>query len=92
MHDLNQIRQLNSEAAYKQGVEKARAEGFFVVAKFTGLHFVGHEQFASAAAAVDYVDRQEQLHGVTYTVLAPLSEAEVAKSRGRDQSEDRLAV
>lgn len=85
MHDLNTIIRLNAEA-HGDAVDRRRAEGKFVVAKYTGLHLVSFEAYDTGAAALQAlndgrVGASPDVHFKLYNpTLVP---------RGRDQSEDR---
>jgi hypothetical protein len=91
MHDLNTINRLNAETV-GQTAQRERAAGKHVVVKFTGLHAVGYETYSTLDAAKEAYDAAVDSVAspdVRYVLLAPLSEAEAAVVRGRDQSEDR---
>lgn len=89
MHDLHTINRLNAKA-FAAGINIARLEGKTVVTKRFGLHVEGFERFDNVDQAAAYVRNNASQVGVTMTILPPLSEAEAASLRGRDQSEDRL--
>lgn len=42
MNDLNQINKANQASVTNSAIQAARAAGKFVVAKYDGLHLVGH--------------------------------------------------
>lgn len=86
MHGLETIQRLNREA-HERGIDSLRAAGLWVVSNWIALHLVSFESHstqeaaqAAASAACDAGDRR--------VVHPPMSDAERAEFRGRDQSED----
>lgn len=90
MHDLNTITRLNAER-FADGIKSLRAQGRYVLAKYDGLALVSIESFSDHQEAVAATTAASAAGGASERVqlFAPLSEAEAALARGRDQSEDR---
>ena len=51
MNDLNQINKANQASVTNSAIQAARAAGKFVVAKYDGLHLVGHTECATGVEA-----------------------------------------
>lgn len=88
MHDLNTINRLN-EQAHGHEILQQRSAGKHVVAVYEGLHLARHTAFDRETDAVAAALEEGNGVGVSAKVLRPLTEAEAALVRGRDQSEDR---
>lgn len=86
MQDINVISRQNAEAAEQEGLNAARKAGKFVVAKYTGMHLVGHQAFDHRDDAVDAAHAVPSSPDVYFKLLNPTGEAFGAT---RDQSEDR---
>ncbi len=89
MHDLNTINRLN-EQAHGHEILQQRAAGKHVVAVYEGLHLARHSVHDTQAEAESFQAWEGMKGvGVRAALLGPLTEAEAALVRGRDQSEDR---
>lgn len=68
MNDLNTISRLNAEAAERDIAPQLKA-GKYVVAEYTGLHYVAHHVFDTEDAALE---KQEAINGATNSSHAKL--------------------
>lgn len=89
MHDLNTINKLNADA-FKRSIDRFRAQGRYVLARYEGLHLVSIETFAELTAAQLIAEGVEPNTGERAVIYAPFPQGSAAAAlvQGRDQSED----
>ncbi len=73
MNDLNQIRRANQASVTNTAIQAARASGKFVIAKYDGLHLVGHVPADSREDAETQIAALNEVRGFSerLEVLAP---------------------
>lgn len=76
MHDIEVIARRNAEAI-QQNIPRLQQQGKWVVAEYSGLHFIGYESFSGddaeqdARAAIEALNaRNDGTHGKLYEPIA----------------------
>lgn len=80
MNDLNQIRAANQASAINTEIQAARAAGKFAIAKYDGLHLVGHYTADSLEVAELVVIKLKEPAGFSerFEILPPTAVAQPA--------------
>lgn len=73
MNDLNEINKANQASVEMTAIQAARRAGKFVIAKYDGLHLVGHSQQPTKKLADEQLDRLRSTAGFSerLELLAP---------------------